>query len=200
MAVSGIRYVIWFLALLAPLTGYLVAGLRAGYDIFRSRFPLTNSKTSASQGIAALNLLIVLSLFIFSLALLPNIRPLWWDSAPPIFTSNTPVKAVDWLGDHPELSAPLWSDIAFSSYIIYALPSHPVWNDTRFELFPVEQWERYIEISEGAPNSQELLNQEGVKLVMIHPKGQKRLFAILDQSEQWVQKYLDENAAIFYYR
>jgi hypothetical protein len=186
MALSGLRYVIWFLAVLAPLTAYLLTPLMGRY--------LDRSRT---KGIPVLDWSIFLLLIIMPLALLPGLRERWWTESPPVLSSTTPVEATFWLANHPDLPGQLWSDLAFSSYLIYALPTRPVWNDTRFELYPLEQWEHYIEIAEAAPNWQALLEADEVNLLMIDPQAEERLMTALIDSPAWTEEYRDKTAVIF---
>jgi hypothetical protein len=91
----------------------------------------------------------------------------------------------------------LWSELAFSSYLIYALPERPVWIDTRFELFPLEHWQRYMTISEAWPGWPDLLAKDGVHLLMIDPQTQPRLLQALQSSPEWLERYQDETTIIF---
>lgn len=186
MALSGVRYGIWFLAVLAPLMAYLLAPAEPD--------PIARTGT---RGIPAVNRGLVLFLIAAPLALLPGWRAGWWTAAPPVLSPDTPVAATAWLSDQPDLPPNLWSDIAFSSYLIAVLPERPVWNDTRFELYPLAQWERYIEIAEAAPNWQDHLDADTVNLMMIHSQRQDRLLLALQQSPAWCQVYADEIASIF---
>jgi hypothetical protein len=186
LALSGVRYVVWFLALLPCLSARLLAPT-IGARLDR---PVT-------RGSPALNRLIVALLLALPLALLPGVRERWWPGAPPALSANTPVAAVRWLAQRPELPGPLWSDFAFASYLTYALPERPVWIDSRFYPFPPEQWQRYLEISNAAPGWEALLAKDDVALMLIDVPGQDRLLTALEQSPHWCQQYRDEVAAIF---
>ena len=186
LALSGERYVIWFLAILAILSAELLAskiGARLDRPVVRT-FP-------------ALNLALVGLLLVMPLAVLPGVRQRWWADAPPVLTPNTPVAAAQWLAQHPELPGPLWSDYIFSSYLTYALPERPVWIDTRFFPFPPEQWERYLAISDARPGWEDMLTEEGAALLLIDVKGQSRLLDALEHSPGWREIYRDTVAAIF---
>lgn len=185
MALSGLRYVIWFLAILAPVSAYLLAPLVGGHtDRSHRSYP-------------AVDIMFATVFLLLPLALLPGIRERWWAKAPPVLSPNTPVEAVRWLKTQPDLPGPLWSDLAFSSYLIYVLPERPVWIDTRFELFPLEHWQRYIMISEAGPGWQDLLAEDGVHLLMIDPQMQPRLLQALRSSPEWLERYQDETTIIF---
>jgi hypothetical protein len=186
LALSGVRYVVWFLALLPCLSARLLAPT-VGARLDR---PVT-------RGSPVLNRLIVALLLALPLALLPGVRERWWPDAPPALASNTPVAAIRWLAQRPDLPGPLWSDFAFASYLTYVLPERPVWIDSRFYPFPPEQWQRYLEISNAAPGWETLLAEDDVALVLIDLPGQDRLRRALEQSPHWCQQYRDDVAAIF---
>ena len=116
----------------------------------------------------------------------------------PLFTPDTPIAATAWLAQHPELPGPLWSDISISSYLIFALPSRPVAIDTRFEmLYPVREYNHYSRIASAAPDWQQLLDQDGINLVMALVGGEPRLIQVLGASDQWCQQYKDSVAVIY---
>ncbi len=87
-------------------------------------------------------------------------------SSPPI-SPDTPVAATVWLSQHPELPGPLWSDLVFSSYLIFALPSRAVWIDTRFGMVytPVE-FAHYTVVADAQPGWQDVLDQSQINLLM----------------------------------
>ena len=186
LALYGERYAIWFLFLLAVNT----ASLLSEWDQRFLDMPIRNQKTIP-------NIITGCLLFLFPLSVLPGVRAAWWAGAPQPYDGAHPIAATQWLSERPELNGPLWSDFSHSSYLIYALPSRPVWIDTRFELYPVEQWQRYIEISNAAPNWQAMLDEEGINLVMLSTGGEPRLIQALRASSQWCQRFSDSNAVIF---
>jgi hypothetical protein len=101
------------------------------------------------------------------------------------------------LAAHPELSGPIWTDLGFASYLAFALPERKVWIDPRFEHYPVEQWERYVEISEAVAGWEDLLEIEKVGLVVVNMAGQPRLHAALERTNGWCERYRDDAATIF---
>lgn len=186
MALSGLRYIVWFSASLALLSaGLLAAWIGKRFDR-PGRF-----------GLAKLNLAIGIFLLVLPLALLPGVRDAWWPDAPPALGENTPVEATVWLAGRPELPGPLWSELAFSSYLTYALPERPVWIHTRFESFPPEQFRRYIDISEALHDWQAQLDEEGVNLLLLSLKEQPHLVQAVEGSPLWKEVYRDQTAVIF---
>ncbi len=189
LALSGQRYVIWFVFLLTVQSACLLTSL-----VSQLKFAIQNKPAQA--GIPALNITLGILLVLLPFALLPGLRETWWAESPEALV-DTPVKTVSWLEDNPTLPGPLWSEIGFSSYLEYALPSRPVWNDTRFEVYPTSQWERYKAINSGAWNWQSILDEEGINMLMISKSKQAVLLAALQASSDWEQMHADEVAVLF---
>jgi len=186
LALSGVRYIIWFLFILAILTAKLLAGI-------------SNNKPDTAIRVSAPVFNFVLSgLFILlPLLSLPGIRERWWSKAPPVYETATPFKSVEWLAAHPELSQPLWNDAAFGSYLIFALPSRPPWLDPRFFVYPPEQMKEYQKISGASSEWETLLQREGINLLLLSLDNQPRLIRVVEGSDEWCEQFRDENAVIF---
>jgi hypothetical protein len=186
LALWGERYVIWFAFILTVLTSVMLADWEKNY--------LGDPK----PGSPALNLTLSLAFVLLPLALLPGVRDAWWPQAPAA-TENTPVAATEWLAAHPDLPGPLWSEIGFSSYLEFALPERPVWIDTRFEVFPVEQWQQYKDINNAAWDWQALLTGTGANLVMVSIKEQPALYQAMSSQGLWCEIYQDDVAVIYHH-
>jgi len=186
LALFGVRYVIWFVLIMAVLTAKLLAESDARY----LESPLQNEKP-------ALNIFTACLLLLIPFALLPGFRDSWWPDAPRAYDSANPIAATEWLAAHPELEGPLFSDFSHASYLIFALPSRPVWIDTRFELYPPEQWKKYIAIATASLQWQKLLDDEGIQLVMLSTGGEPLLISAMQDSAQWCENYHDEDVFIF---
>lgn len=189
LALSGIRYVIWFMAVVVTLTAYLLAPLVN---------PYVNKPTAVVR--PKLNGVIIAFLLLLPLLMLPGVRHLFWAEAPPALAENTPVAASQWLAERvDELPGPLWTDLAFASYHVFALPEYPVWIDTRFEVYPTEHWERYVDLTTAVPNWATLLDEEGINLLMLDPDKQPRLIQALEEQQpaQWELCYQDEVASLY---
>jgi hypothetical protein len=184
LALWGERYVVWFVFILVVLTGGLLADWEKKY-FGRSK-----------QNLPAFNLVLSVVFILLPLAFLPGFRAKWWKHAPPV-TENTPVAATEWLAAHPGLPGPLWSEIGFSSYLEFALPQRPTWIDTRFEVFPVTQWQTYQAISEGRQDWESLLDATGVNLLMVSQQNQPELLTALKTSLGWCELYHDDIAVIY---
>ncbi|MGB8213130.1 MAG: hypothetical protein WCE68_06180 [Anaerolineales bacterium] len=184
LALWGERYIIWFVFVLIVLTALLLADWEKKY-IGESNlaFPVFN---------LGISLLFVL----LPLALLPGLREKWWNKAP-ADTESTPIAATEWLAAHPNLPGPLWSEIGFSSYLEFALPQRPTWIDTRFEVFPVQQWQTYKDITEARYNWENLLAATHANLLMVSTENQPDLLSALKTSPAWCELYHDDVAVIY---
>jgi hypothetical protein len=184
LALWGTRYGIWFVLLLAVLTSQLLTG-------WEERL-----KSPSTQGNLTLNWLLPLIFVLLPLGLLPGIRESWWQQSP-ADTRNTPVEAAAWLQNRPELEGPLLAEMGFASYLEFALPDRPVWIDTRVQLFPVEQWERYVDITYAYEGWEQELDATGANLLMISPVRQPRLAEALKSANGWCKLYSDETALVY---
>jgi hypothetical protein len=184
LALWGERYVIWFVFILIVVTAVMLADWEKKY-LGRSKLNL-----------AGFNLTLSLLFVLLPLAFLPGLREKWWKQAPPV-TESTPVMATEWLAAHPDLPGPLWSEIGFSSYLEFSLPQRPTWIDTRFEVFPVEQWQAYKDITDASYDWESRLDATGVNLLMVSPQNQPALFAVLEISPGWNAVYRDDVAVIY---
>jgi hypothetical protein len=187
LALYGVRYVIWFSFILALQTGALLAEIG-------NRF----IEASPQRERRSVNNLVAVLLLVLPFATLPGFRESWWPGAPTPYDHTNPIDATNWLEAKPELAGPLFSDLSHASYLIFALPSRPVWIDPRFELYPTSQWVRYSSIMSASPNWQGLLDEEGINLVMLSTNGEPALIAAMRASDQWCQGYQGQNAVVFY--
>lgn len=179
---SGVRYVIWLSFIMVILTAHLLKGL-----------PLCMRPSPSPKLDFAIGVLLLL----LPLSVLPGVRERWWAHAPP-HLQNTPVQAIEWLADHPDLPGPLWTDIVFASYQIFALPQRPVWIDTRFQVaYTAEQIRRYKEIAQAEPGWDAKLDVDGINLMLLSLKDQAALIPLLEESPKWCVRYRDSIAVIF---
>lgn len=186
MALSATRYGVWFLPVEALLLAMILAPLFTRRLEGRGRFQ--NRVVNTIFGIV---------LILMPLALLPGVRQAWWQSAPPVNSGTTPVKAVEWLAQHPELPGELWSDFTFSTYLTWALPERKVFMTNRFEDFPPAQFEENHRIAEADDDWQSLLDTYSINLLMPSLEYQPDLIAAASASDAWREVYRDDRAVIF---
>lgn len=186
MALSATRYGVWFLPVEALLLGMILKPVLIRYLEGRDRF----------QNLA-FNRVIGVCLLLFPVALLPGLRGLWWQQAPPVFSETTPVKAVEWLKQNPQYPDNLWSDFTFSTYLAYELPERKLFMTNRFEDFPVEQFAENKHIASADYGWQELLDQYEINLLMPSVEYQPELIAAASSSLNWQEIYRDDQTVLF---
>src|SRR5690606_1224442 len=174
LALSGIRYVIWFMFLLAIFTSKLIANW--SHQWIDKPIEKINPRLNTILGFVLLSLPLLLT---------PIIRDLWWKDAPPLYElSTTPIQAVEFLKSQEMLPNSLWNDYAFGSYIQFMLPSHPTWMDTRMYSFSVEQWQEYVQVT-NAEGWQEFFDKADINLLFLSQSAQPKLIQAVSGSHIW---------------
>jgi hypothetical protein len=188
LAFSGLRYVIWFMLIMAALTGPLLT------ELWRSFRPEAAPQVTNP----VFNYVLAGIIFLLPLMLLPGVRESWWKEAPaPYHAATTPIAATEWLAAHPDLPGPLFAEFTFGSYLTYALPSRLLWIDNRFNAYPPEHWEKYQKISAAQFDWDKLLEQDHVNLLMLSLTTQKKLVQAAAETSAWCEQYRDKTAVIF---
>ncbi|MBI5822869.1 MAG: hypothetical protein HZB18_02495 [Chloroflexi bacterium] len=185
LALTGLRYVIWFLFIAAIFTAALLSGW------------LRNS-AEPKQIFPALNFSLGIFLLIIPLMFLPNFRERWMGNSAPVYEmTTTPLTATEWLVGHPQACSNLWADYSFGGYLSFAMPSCHPWMDSRFNAYPPGQWTEYLQISR-AENWQAMFDREDINLLMLSNAAQPKLVeAVTSSPEIWCEEYRDEVAVIF---
>ena len=187
LALSGLRYVIWFMFIMALLSGPMLT------ELVR---PFTREALGSSN--ARMNLILGAFLLFLPLMVLPGMREAWWQDGPPLYhEATTPISATEWLAKHPDLPGPLFAEYTFGSYLTFALPSRLLWIDNRFNAYPPQHWEKYQAISSARPGWDELLDQDNVNLLMLSLASQPSLVDAVEESDPWCEQYRDKTAVIF---
>ncbi len=186
LALSGVRYVIWFMFLLAIFTAKFVSEWTSTY--IDKPIEKINPRT---------NIAIAVMLLLLSLVFMPGVRDSWWEGAPELYElSTTPVDAVEFLKTREDLPGPLWNDYAFGSYLEFTLPSRPTWMDTRMYSFPQTMWEEYVRVTNGE-GWQKMFDREGINLLLLSQAAQPNLIQAVSESPNWCEEYKDDHAVIF---
>lgn len=185
MALSGVRYVIWFLAILLIFTCYMFS------DLLKFR---TNSKFFPNL---KLNIALLIILSLLPLSFLPGFRESWWKLSPPVLSNNTPVEASKWINQNIDSDEKIFNDYVFGSYFVYAIPDYPVWIDTRFHIYELSTWEDYLSISKGEPGWLEKLHSYQIEHLILSNDSQKNLLLSLEKNNYYCLVYEDEIASIF---
>ena len=179
MALSGIRYGIWYLGLLIILMCLLL-----------NSYVTTLFKRELFQN-RSMNLVVSVFLFMIVIAVLPGIREYWWKKGPPSYAETTPIKAAAWLHQNPQLPGEVWCDFTSCTYLTYALPERKLFMTNRMDDFPVEQYQDYLKVTNGFHNWQQVLDKYNIHLVLFDYVELTQLDDTISGSAKWDEVYRD---------
>jgi len=186
MALSGVRYGIWYLGTVALLFGLILD------PFFRK-----NVKNKGYFENRKINLIIGIFALIIPSTFLPGLREFWWEQSPTAYSETTPIDAVEWLRQNPHLPGEIWSDFDSSTYLTYALPERKLFMTNRMDDFPVEQYEDYLSIYHGRYNWQSILNKFGINLLLFNYLEQPVFMEAISSSTTWEEIYRDDHFVIY---
>lgn len=140
LAITSGRYILWF-AIVAALP--LASAFTSSSG---SRDSGSDSSESTRRG---MNAVVAVFMWLGLVPLLPWLKPSLGLGAPlgSLLSDETPVRAVQVLEARPPRR--LWHNAPCGSYLSWAAPKVKVWIDTRFELYPPEQWRDYARAAGG---------------------------------------------------
>ncbi len=185
MALSSLRYVLWF----SVLVGLLLAQLSEPW--------LTKTlDRKPILPIRAFNLALALLLLGSTLAFLPGIRQRWWVQAPENLTSSTPVEAAAWLRQHPDLPDNVWANWAASIYMSYAVPERKVWMTNRIEDYEEQVLEDNKRLARAAYDWAEILEGYEINTLLLDQEYDERLLEAALLTGEWQPVYQDEKSQI----
>ena len=145
------------------------------------------------------NLLIAAVLVLVGIGLLPVWRPLdpglgtpvgLVGIAPPGITAK--LRELATAGDR------LFAPQPWGSWFEYAIPSTPVFVDSRIELFPPSVWDEYDAVVDGIDGWRDILARRDVTMIVaVEGIGRSPLAARLRSDSGWQEAYKDEDGSIF---
>jgi hypothetical protein len=83
----------------------------------------------------------------------------------------------------------------WSGYLIWDMPSNPVYIDGRIDMYGDSFVKNYVDITHGVADWREPFAQYGVKAVILSPDSALRLQ--LQNSSEWEKVYQDDMAVVF---
>lgn len=185
---DAVRSIVWYGMVAMPV---LVQCLGAPYD---GAVPVPRGWQSRSLNrvIAGLLILAVLVVQPWTVRSLPlpegYKKQMVPPPAPPLLSTLTPVFAAEYLRDHP--GGRLFNEMGYGSYLIWAVPEQKVFVDPRIELYPLQQWLDYVDISSGH-RSLELLERYDADRVLLSLEQQPKLAETLAKAPGWRREYAD---------
>jgi hypothetical protein len=201
LGASGVRYVVWFGLISAPILAEALLSLPRD-DLVRWRDRLTRHtlgqrlvygdgsgypgfRRLAVAG-AIVPLFVVGALFFFY----PD-DDLW-------LSKHTGTAAVDFM-ERNGIRGRLFNELGRGSYLIWRLgPAQPVFIDPRFELYSLEHFEHYLWLSNAKGDVEALLDEYDFELLLLDGETQAPLVEFVDgQPERWQQIYGDDNTLLY---
>jgi hypothetical protein len=185
LAFGAVRNIVWFGILAAPIVTLQLAAM----------LPQDRRR---NQGLPLMNGLLIGLISMFLVLGLPWIKPHL--GLPPqlgnLIAVDTPVEAVAELQQREPGPERLFHAMSYGSYLIWAAPDMPVFIDPRIELYPYEQWQDYLRLSNGR-NVAELIAEYRFDGMLLSKTEQAPLIAHLAEDPAWRQVYADEQNTVF---
>jgi hypothetical protein len=141
-------------------------------------------------------LVVLLGLVIVCLPWLRRSFP-GWNARRGLMARDTPIGAVAYLREHLPPDARIFNEASYGSYVIWACPQLPIFIDTRFELYSLQEWLSYLAINGGRYDWQQLLDQRGVTLMLLRRQNQAPLISAATASPCWQEVYRDGISVVF---
>lgn len=191
LASRGLRYVIWFFLLLAPLVALALAAVReteeAEHEVVRPLPRWAAALNASLIGLFAVLALLATPVFKARLPLPPALQGL--------VTADTPVAAAVALTERPPRH--LFHDMGHGSYLIWQWRgSPPVFIDPRVELYPLGLWEDYATVVVADPGWQTILERWQVDTLLLDRSRQAPLIAAASTAG-WRERWADAHSVIF---
>ena len=193
LAWSGQRSVAWYAMAVLPLSGKLLRGIPLRLPALPAQRKWINNVLVIAL---CLPVLLVQPWFVQSFPLPAT----YWAQVQndsrvgPLMDTHTPIGAAEYLQQHP--GGRLFNELGYGSYLIWAVPDQGVFIDPRIELYPVNLWEDYIDISRGV-RAIELLEAYQVERVLLDTSLQSELLSLLENNPEWHLEYKDEISQVW---
>jgi hypothetical protein len=145
--------------------------------------------TSLNRWPILVGLLLLLPLFAFVLKLKRTVY-----SPPDQKALTVPVKAVDYLRENGITGHTFTDPNIWGGYLLWALPSNPVYIDGR-DMYPEQFVKEFVDIIRGIKDWRAAFDRYDVKVVIVRPASM--LARELGESSDWERVYQDEMSVVF---
>jgi hypothetical protein len=108
---------------------------------------------------------------------------------------KVPLSAVAYLKDHQITGNTFTDPNIWGGYVIWALPSNPVYIDGRIDMYGDQFVKQYLNIIWNGADWREPFDRYGVRVVIIEPKS--ALSRELLASGQWSKVFEDDISVVF---
>jgi hypothetical protein len=163
-----------------------------GQPILEMRFPGWNPSEIVSRLQSWLHSAIILCLTLAVLAFMvvSNTSKAIWTG----IERQIPVDAVEYLNQHPGLGR-LFNSYDWGSYLLWSLPSYPVFVDGRTDLYDDVILNQYLTLAAALPGWQDVLEKWDIQVILLEPDSPILQILI---SEGWEICYSDPQAVIIH--
>jgi hypothetical protein len=173
-----------------------VAGL-LGTGFLGSGEPLP-AEPARREPVRRLNLVLVGALAVAGLALLPVWRPVEPATGTPAgLVAQAPPGVTRALRDTATEGDRIFLPQLWGSWVEFAVPQATVVVDSRFELFPDDVWQRYLQVAAGRPAWAQQLDDWGVTLVVATTEHMPTLLEHLESAQGWREIHRDAEGVVF---
>jgi hypothetical protein len=149
-----------------------------------------SSLENSGRKATVFGLLFLLPLFAFAFRLKTTVF-----STPNQIAIDVPVKAVEYL-EQNQLTGKIFTDPnIWGGYLIWKMPSSPVYIDGRIDMYGDEFVKEYIGIVSGYTDWQEPFDRYGVQIAIVSPRSP--LAMGIRNAGNWQQVYGDEMSTVF---
>ena len=125
----------------------------------------------------------------------------WWRPAPPsggpVWLDQAPQGLASATGSTLEPGSRLFVSQIYASWFEFALPSMPVFVDSRIELFPTSLWRQYLDVGGAREGWQRILDRWDVDAVVISPSQDAELLDHIQADPGWELAYRDDDGSLF---
>lgn len=146
--------------------------------------------TIASRKSIVFGLLLLVPLVVFAWRLKTTVF-----SEPSQIAIDAPVKAVDYMLQNQLTGNTFTDPNIWGGYLIWKMPSNPVFIDGRIDMYGDEFVREYLHIIFGYTDWREPFERYNVQVVIVAPKS--ALATGLRNAPNWQQVYLDEMSVVF---
>ena len=179
-------------AILALVAVPLMADYLQNWITARSDGKLFGVEVSTGR---AKNTTILTVLFLLPLAVFAWKLKMTVFEAPAQVAIDAPVKAVEYLQQNRIVGNTLTDPNIWGGYLIWKMPSNPVYIDGRIDMYGDEFVKEYLNITLGYIDWREPLDRYRVQIAIVAPKSV--LATGMRNAPDWQQVYADELAVVF---
>jgi hypothetical protein len=172
--------------MMADYLQHWVTAISAG----RMFSPVLSTSSNLGRKTTFYALIFLLPLFAFAWKLNNTVF-----SAPTQLAIDAPVKAVEYLQQNQITGNTLTDPNVWGGYLIWKMPSNPVYIDGRIDMYGDEFVKEYLNIVFGFIDWREPFQRYGVQVVIVSPKS--ALGTGLRSASDWQEVYKDEMSVVF---